>query len=91
VDEDFRLSHFEREIIRHLRALPFAVQQHVSRTVLRLVTEHGKLPEDPHDKPGLGEPALPTWNLTADEVAKLREEMGMGGCDDETGRKQTPP
>ena len=78
MDEDFELSRFEREIIRHLRALPFEVQQHVSRTVLRLVKEHGTLPEDPHDRPGLGEPALPTWNLTADEVAKLREEMGMG-------------
>jgi len=77
VDDEFRLSRFEREIIRHLRALPFEVQQHVSRTILRLCKEHGTIPEDPLDKPKFGETAKPVWNLTHDELRKLREEMGM--------------
>ena len=83
MDDDFRLSRFERELVRHLRALPFHVQQHVSRTILRLCKEHGTVPQDPHDRPKLGEVAKPVWNLTHDELAKLREEMGMEEGEDQ--------
>jgi hypothetical protein len=77
MDDEFGLSRFEREVIRYLRALPFEVQQHVSRTILRLCKEHGTVPLDPNDRPGFGEVGTPVWNLTHDELAKLREEMGM--------------
>ena len=77
MDEDLELTRFERELLRRLRALPFEVQQHVSRYVIKLQREHGAIPTDPHDKPGLGETATPLWNMTHDELAKLRKEMGM--------------
>ena len=77
MEDDFGLSRFERELVRHLRALPFEVQQHVSRTILRLCKEHGTIPQDPAAKPKLGETAPPVWNITHDELRKLREEMGM--------------
>lgn len=81
MNEDFEVSRFERELLRRLRALPFEVQQHVSRYILRLQREHGTLPEDPTDRPRLGEPRKPLWNMTHDELAKLREDMGIGPGD----------
>ena len=75
MDEDFELTRFERELLRRLRALPFEVQQHISRYVIKLQREHGAIPEDPHARPRLGEAPTPLWNLTHDELAKMREEM----------------
>lgn len=75
MDEPFRLTRFEQELIRHLRALPFAMQQHVSRYVLKLQREEGKIPRDPAaaDKPG--DPGPPEWKLTRDELARMRSEI----------------
>ena len=77
------LTRFEQELIRYLRALPFAAQQHVSRYILRLQREDGTLPQDPTAPRKLGEPAPPLWNMTGDELDKLRKEMGEKEEEDE--------
>ena len=69
------LTRFEQELIRYLRALPFAAQQHVSRYIIRLQRENGALPQDLTAPRKLGEPAPPLWNMTGDELDKLRKEM----------------
>jgi len=75
VDEPFKLTRFEQELIRHLRALPFAVQQHVSRYVLKLQREEGSIPRDPAAAEELGDPGPPEWRLTRDELARMRSEI----------------
>jgi len=74
VDEPIKLTRFEQELIRHLRALPFSLQQHVSRYILRLQREEGRIPRDPAAAEGLGELGPPEWKLTKDELARMRAE-----------------
>ncbi len=71
--EPFELSRFEQELVRRLRALPFEVQQHVSRYVLRLQKEHGTVPADPTAaRPGQ-EAGSVVWTMTRDELARMRK------------------
>lgn len=76
-DDDLRLSRFERELIRHLRALPFDVQQHVARNILKLQRQHGTIQTDPVPGAAPGEPGTPQWTITVDELAKIRNELEL--------------
>lgn len=82
MEEEVKLTRFEQELIRHLRALPFSVQQHVSRQILKLQREHATVPQDPTAAKDLGEAGPPIWNMTRDELNKMREEMGMEDDDE---------
>ena len=75
MDDEFGLTRFEQELVRHLRALPFHAQQHVSRYILKLQREHAVVPEDvvSQDKPGRG--GSPAWGMTYDELQKIRDEI----------------
>jgi hypothetical protein len=80
--DDLRLTRFERELIRRLRALPFEVQQHIARYVIRLQREHGTVPMEPAPGARPGDPESPVWTITVDELARIREELGLGDQDE---------
>ena len=73
--DDLKLTRFEQEMMRRLRALPFEVQQHVSRYILRLQKEHGTVPRDPRAPRAPGEPPPPVWDMTRDELDEIRREL----------------
>lgn len=69
------LSAFEQEFIRRLRALPFGVQQHVSRFVLRLYRQHSRLVGDDEPRSEPDDDGLPPWTMTGDEIDRLLAEL----------------
>lgn len=73
--DDLKLTRFEQELLRRLRALPFETQQHVSRYILRLQREHGTVPRDMRAPRAPGEEAPPEWNMTRDEIDEIRREL----------------
>jgi len=70
VADDFKLTRFEQELIRHLRALPFGVQQHVSRYILKLQREQFQIISE-----DLVAEDSPLMNLAPDEIAQVREAI----------------
>lgn len=75
MSDAFNLTRFEQELVRHLRALPFEKQQHVSRYILRLQKEQGTVPQDERAAVPFGQSGGPVWNMTPDELAEIRQEI----------------
>jgi len=75
VADNFELTRFEQELLRHLRALPFEAQQHVSRYILKLQREQNTVPRDDRGPAAFGKTPDLVWNMTPDELARMREDM----------------
>jgi len=75
VSETLNLTRFEQELIRHLRALPFETQQHVSRYILKLQREQRTVPTDERGPRRPGQTPDIVWNMTPDELEQIRQEL----------------
>ena len=79
MDEELKLTRFEQELIRRLRALPFSARQHVSRYIIRLLGEQEIIPRENPDPSRPGEKTSPKWTMTREEISEaLRERKTRG-------------
>lgn len=79
MDEELQLTRFEQELIRRLRALPFSARQHVSRYVIKLLSEQEIIPRERAKPSDPGGKAAPKWGMTQEEIREaLRGREGDG-------------
>jgi hypothetical protein len=79
VDDELELTRFEQELIHRLRALPFAARQHVSRYIIKLLSEQEIIPREDPDPSRPGEKTPPKWTMTREEIREaLRERDDRG-------------